>query len=309
MKILLIGGLGYIGRGLLELLERKHEVSIIDANFYDQDGVPHTKFLFGVDELTEKVISLSSESDVILWLINPDFRQFYWTFGTEERLEMLKKIEKYLGDYKDKVINFSTYNKAQCSEEWPSRTEKQCTLNIMVPSLFGISKKMRWDTIINSMILEAVQTGSLVVKGDVFDRLPFSTVFDFCTHVVDLIENHKKIGFEPKLHASFFYSIVEIAHIIANFIELEFKVVEPIMGRKNYENDYIMIEPKDGMVTGIQEVIKILQTSDTSSLLNEKNNNASVFYAAGIGRDVIRMFERGTRWQDTEVHTLQKQKR
>lgn len=307
MKILLIGGLGYIGRGLNELLERKHEVSIVDANFYDQVGIPFTQFLFGVDDPTEKIIEMSDKSDKILWLINPDFRQFYLAFDAKIRSKMLKNIEEYLEKYGQKIINFSTYNKKDFSDEWFSRIEKRCHHNIIVPSLFGISKKIRWDVLINGLVLEVIQAGNLTVKGNVFDRLPFSTVFDFCVHIVDLIEKEEHISPEPKLRASFFYSIVEIAHIIANFMEFEFKVVDAIIERENYEKNYILIEPKDGIMIGIQEIIKILQTMDTSSLLNEKNSNAQVFHAAGVGRDVIRMFERGIiKWQDKEDHTLQK---
>jgi nucleoside-diphosphate-sugar epimerase len=68
-KILLVGGAGYIGGCLTDMLvERGHDVTVYDSLLYESRFLKEVPFIFGDIRDTESLLKIHSKFDKIIWL-------------------------------------------------------------------------------------------------------------------------------------------------------------------------------------------------------------------------------------------------
>ena len=82
MKILVVGGAGYVGGGIVDKLSQEHEVTVYDSLIYETSYRKKVNFILGDIRDTTKLNGILNNFDVVVWLaalvgdgacaINPD---------------------------------------------------------------------------------------------------------------------------------------------------------------------------------------------------------------------------------------------
>ncbi len=213
-KILILGGGGYLGQSIIKLFSKKRsfEVAVIDRYFYiDREKLIKSKnikyFKEDIRRTNEKyfkkinfVIDLSNVS------IAPQNHKFYdemsWEINFEGRknnLLLAKKnnIKKYLFPSSCSVYGFNLSKKYlnENSQLNPKSTYAKThkafekfaldhgnnnfeVISLRLPTLFGFSRRIRFDLIINAMVWDVLETGKINLLRDGKQRRPFVHVND-----------------------------------------------------------------------------------------------------------------------------------
>jgi nucleoside-diphosphate-sugar epimerase len=68
MKILVVGGAGYVGGHLVDLLSGLYDVTVYDLLLFEKRFMKKVNFIFGDIRDTKKLGSIINEYDVVVWL-------------------------------------------------------------------------------------------------------------------------------------------------------------------------------------------------------------------------------------------------
>ena len=68
MKILVVGGAGYVGGGIVDKLSQEHEVTVYDSLIYETSYRKKVNFILGDIRDTKKLNDLLKDFDVVVWL-------------------------------------------------------------------------------------------------------------------------------------------------------------------------------------------------------------------------------------------------
>ena len=259
MKILVTGGGGYVGSELVyELAKNGHYVICLDRfsngiiNFgktYNnriqivQNDIRkiNPKILHGVDVVFDlavlsknlgtkknkkevfeinhkarvKIAKLSKAAGVKKYVLGSSTS----IYGQQSQIVNKKSQTKFTSTY-------DTANK-KAEDDVLQLNDDDFTVTVFrFSSIFGTSRKMRWDQSVNSMVLELFNTGKISVRGK-NNRRPF-------IHIKDAIEAYKKIIISPKkkLGGQIFnvgddkqnYDMEYVANEVANTIKKECKI-------------------------------------------------------------------------------------
>ena len=259
MKILVTGGGGYVGSELVyELAKNGHYVICIDRFSNGKINFGQTynnriqivqndirkisaKILDGVDIVFDlAVLSKNLEvgkNDKEIFEVNHKARV---KIAKLSKVAGVKKYvlgsstsvygqQKQIVNEKSKTKSKSTYDKAnrKAENDVLQLNDDDFTVTVFrFSSIFGSSRKMRWDQSVNGMVLELFNTGKISVRGK-NNRRPF-------IHIKDAIEAYKKIIISPKkkLGGQIFnvgddkqnYDMEYVANEVANTIKKECKI-------------------------------------------------------------------------------------
>jgi len=297
MKILVTGGAGYIGSILMpRLLEKKHEVTVVDNFMYNQASLmdvcynKNLKIING-DVRDEKLIKTHlKDVDFILPLAcivgapacdkNP-------TAAKTINYDAIKMILK-LRSKKQKII-FPTTNSGYgigqegiyCTEETPLRPvslygkikveiEKEIlnaknSITLRLATVFGISPRMRLDLLVNDFTYRAVTDRALILFQAHFKRNyihigDVARAFIHCMDNFDTIKNEAyNVGLSDA-NLSKWELCEEIKKQLPNFYFTEAEIGED-SDKRNYivSNEKIEstgFKPKCDLQQGITELIK-----------------------------------------------------
>ena len=213
LKVLILGGGGYLGQGITELFVKKNiKITIVDRFFYkDSKNLIKNKLIRYIKEDARRLKNnLFKGMDITIDLTNvsiaPKNSQFYdkmsWEINYDSRkvnLELSKKngVKRYLFPTSCSVYGFSKQNKYLKEEDkldpksTYSKTHKKfeeyamgkgdknfCVTALRLPTLFGVSKRTRFDVIINSMVFDVLEYGKIKLLRDGKQRRPFVHVKD-----------------------------------------------------------------------------------------------------------------------------------
>ena len=201
MKVLVIGGAGYIGSVLLEeLLERGYAVKVFDRLFYGEDGLVSVKkeielvvgdmrtmdasVLDGVDA----VINVGGLSNDPTAEYNPAANYEINTVATERSARLCKQrgIKRYifasscsiydfgvadpdndfLADEKTEVNPKAAYSvsKYEAERRLLKMADKNfCPVILRKGTVFGFSARMRYDLVVNTFVKDALAINKLIV--------------------------------------------------------------------------------------------------------------------------------------------------
>jgi len=243
MRILVTGGCGYVGSVLIpRLLEKGHKILSIDNQFFG-NFLPKDKNLknikMNVGDIKEvhlkkidTIIHLASISNDPAALINP---KITWETNVLYTLKLLKlckkqRIKKFIFassgsvygvskkrkvDEKSKLLPISDYNKTKMvGEKLVQSYQKYFDTVILRPgTVCGLSKSLRLDLTVNSMVFSALKGKIIKVNGGNQIR-PHVHIDDMINAYLFFLNKKKSsgiynIGFEN-------YSIIKIAQMINN---------------------------------------------------------------------------------------------
>ena len=68
MDILVVGGAGYVGGGIVDLLSKKHDVTVYDSLIYENSFRKDVNFIFGDIRDYKKLNPIFKKYDAVVWL-------------------------------------------------------------------------------------------------------------------------------------------------------------------------------------------------------------------------------------------------
>ena len=68
MKILVVGGAGYVGGGIVDTLSKKNEITVYDSLIYESAFRKDVNFIYGDIRDYKKINSILNNFDAVVWL-------------------------------------------------------------------------------------------------------------------------------------------------------------------------------------------------------------------------------------------------
>ena len=68
MNILVVGGAGYVGGGIVDLLSTKHKVTVYDSLIYENSFRKNVDFIFGDIRDYKKLNPILKNYEAVIWL-------------------------------------------------------------------------------------------------------------------------------------------------------------------------------------------------------------------------------------------------
>ena len=221
MKIVVTGGGGYIGTTLVPLLlQNGHEVTVIDRFFFGQELLTQSSSLGKLDlirddirwfdgrklEGADAVVDMAALSNDPAGELNPwkTFEINYLGRSRVARLAKEARVKRYvlisscsIYGFQDGLLTeesktnpLTSYAKANMLAEQdnlPLGNSSFTSTAIRFATVYGLSRRMRFDLAINGMILGATKTGKIPVMRDGQQWRPFIHVKDAARAIQDVI--------------------------------------------------------------------------------------------------------------------------
>jgi len=253
MKILVTGGSGYVGSVLVpKWLANGHDVIVYDALYYGQFLPSHPKLTVIDADIRDQaafsracngvnaLLHLASISNDPSETLPPSVVESinYTSLDTILTLTQKAGVERFifasstsvygrttcpLVDEKSPVAPITLYakTKAACEKIALQHADGDMILTVIRPAtVYGYSPRMRFDLIVNRMILEALQTGNICLNSNIMSNIR-PTV-----HIEDLADFYTTVlsAPEPLIRGEIFnlcyqnITLYQIAETIAKTI-------------------------------------------------------------------------------------------
>ena len=226
-KILVTGCGGYIGTTLTGyLLEKKYEIICVDTLFFGEDLIVHLKehdnfhlVKKDVRELlpedftgVDAVVDMAAIANDPSGELNPTLT-YDINYKARVRNAILGKkagVKKYIlisscsvyGRQKNTVnenapLNpLTVYSKANMmaeNEVLPLNSREYSVTVLRLATVFGFSRRMRFDLVVNAMTLNAFLKKEIIVEGDGSQERPLIHVIDVARAVKKVLEAEREI--------------------------------------------------------------------------------------------------------------------
>ena len=273
MKILVVGGAGYVGGGIVDTLSKKNEITVYDSLIYESAFRKDVNFIYGDIRDYKKINSILNNFDAVVWLaalvgdgacsINP-------TLTHEINSETVKNLVK---NFNGKIIFLSTCSVYGAQEgvldensevnplsEYASSKliaekylEESDAIIFRLGTLFGISdqfSRIRLDLVVNILTTKALVDKKMSVFGGDQWR-PLLHVKDVANAIEHNISSDTKGIFN--LHYKNF-KIIEIAEKIKEKIpDVSIETTPlPFQDARNYQVSSDKLKRETGFEASIE---------------------------------------------------------
>lgn len=288
MKILVTGGCGYKGTVLVpKLLERGHDVVVVDSMWFGNFLTPHQKLQIlecdvrDIEKIpldgVEAIIHLASVANDPTGDLDPKLTWEISALATMRLADMavrrgvkqfiyassgsvygIKEEEKVVEDLELRPV--SEYNKAKMVAERVllSYADDMIVQIIRPATVCGYSPRMRLDVSVNMLTMQALTKGVITVFGGQQVR-PNIHIDDIADLYLELIERGGDVrgvfnaGFEN-------ISILDIARRVTHYVPAEIKVTESVDPRSYRVNSDRLLatgfKPRKTVDHAIQELVE-----------------------------------------------------
>jgi len=221
-KLLLTGGLGYIGSKFLEKFSNYYEITILDTNFFFIEGYKDKNFIrTDIRNLKKEQISkfdyvvhMSELSNDPLGKLNPGVTKDINHNGTKLLLNLCNNtnIKKFIymssasvygyteeESHEDSKINpLTDYAKSKVLNEnyIVNHNFDFQTIILRNSTAFGFSKNMRLDLVINDLVFSGIRDNKLNIISDGTPKRPFVHISDICNFIHKFIQEEKNFDNE-----------------------------------------------------------------------------------------------------------------
>jgi nucleoside-diphosphate-sugar epimerase len=301
MKVLVVGGAGYVGGALTDLLlKTQHQVRVYDALLYEESYRKPVDFAFGDVRNHEKLQPHLDWADVVVWLaalvgdpacaLNPDVsiqinqESVKWLAGHfNGRIIFLSTCSVY--GARDGVLDensptnpLSVYATTKLEAE--KYLAEKNALIFRLGTLFGVGdvfSRIRLDLVVNTMAVRAFNVGKITVFGG--DQ--FRPLLHVCDAAKTIVENltttHTGIY---NLHRQN-VRIVDLAYQVRNhFMDLIIDSVErKFEDTRNYRvssdkaKNTLGFNPIHSIDSGIEEIKSLLEQGRLRDTENPRYTN------------------------------------
>lgn len=312
-KILVIGGLGYIGSILVtKLLENNFDVNILDKNYYGNYlnkkilNNPRLKVFHGDCSKKSKLLpALKGCTDVVhlgeivgdpAVSINEDYsikNNFEATvFVVSECIK--NKINKFIfasscSVYGNSSLNctettklnpLSLYAKCKIECERSIRlflNEKFCPVILRLATVYGDSPRKRFDLVVNRFILMAIKKIKIKLFGALSWR-PFINVSDVSEIIIKVLKSEEKLVKNQIFNVGFDnenYRIFDIIKYLKKIKDLDYEFSDQKSDERNYRVSFKKLHKliKYKPQYRLKRILPLLFKKYQQKKINEKNIN------------------------------------
>jgi nucleoside-diphosphate-sugar epimerase/2-polyprenyl-3-methyl-5-hydroxy-6-metoxy-1,4-benzoquinol methylase len=250
MKLLVIGGCGYIGTQFVDVTRNLYpniEIIIVDSNNYSE-GVTKRSDVHYINakfqdlpksfysEFTDIILLAGqgsvSNSENVLSVIDNNVRNFAWLLETitlEQKLIYASSSSVY-GRTDDKEVD-EEFSKTSGYEpynyyDWSKQTIDQLAklsgkqyYSLRFGTVNGFSRNLRNDVMINSMSFNAKKNGKIFVSNNNVNR-PILGINDLCKAILNIVNNgHKELSGVYNIN-SFNATVGDIAYAVSAILKV-----------------------------------------------------------------------------------------
>ena len=309
MKILVVGGAGYVGGGIVDTLSKKNEITVYDSLIYESAFRKDVNFIYGDIRDYKKINSILNNFDAVVWLaalvgdgacsINP-------TLTHEINSETVKNLVK---NFNGKIIFLSTCSVYGAQEgvldensevnplsEYASSKliaekylEESDAIIFRLGTLFGISdqfSRIRLDLVVNILTTKALVDKKMSVFG--WDQWrPLLHVKDVANAIEHNISSDTKGIFN--LHYKNF-KIIEIAEKIKEKIpDVSIETTPlPFQDARNYQVSSDKLKRETGfeasieLTQGIEEMYNLISSNRIKDINDPRYSNQNFLQTYGV---------------------------
>ena len=309
MKILVVGGAGYVGGGIVDTLSKKNEITVYDSLIYESAFRKDVNFIYGDIRDYKKINSILNNFDAVVWLaalvgdgacsINP-------TLTHEINSETVKNLVK---NFNGKIIFLSTCSVYGAQEgvldensevnplsEYASSKliaekylEESDAIIFRLGTLFGISDQfssIRLDLVVNILTTKALVDKKMSVFGGDQWR-PLLHVKDVANAIEHNISSDTKGIFN--LHYKNF-KIIEIAEKIKEKIpDVSIETTPlPFQDARNYQVSSDKLKRETGfeasieLTQGIEEMYNLISSNRIKDINDPRYSNQNFLQTYGV---------------------------
>ena len=309
MKVLIVGGAGYVGGGIVDLLSKENEVTVYDSLIYENSYRKNVDFIFGDIRDYKKINNILDQYDAVIWLaalvgdgacaINPALTH-------EINSETVKNLAK---NFKGKIVFLSTCSVYGAQEgildessevnplsEYASSkliAEKYLadsdSIIFRLGTLFGIGDKfsrIRLDLVVNILTTKAYIDKKMSVFGGEQWR-PLLHVKDVANAIAHTLDTQTNGVFN--LHYKNF-KIIEIANEIKNKIsDVEIETTPlPFQDARNYQVSSDKLKEATGfqatvdLTQGINEMYELISSNRIKDINDPRYSNQNFLQKYGV---------------------------
>jgi len=309
MKILVVGGAGYVGGGIVDTLSKKNEITVYDSLIYESAFRKDVNFIYGDIRDYKKINSILNNFDAVVWLaalvgdgacsINP-------TLTHEINSETVKNLVK---NFNGKIIFLSTCSVYGAQEgvldensevnplsEYASSKliaekylEESDAIIFRLGTLFGISdqfSRIRLDLVVNILTTKALVDKKMSVFGGDQWR-PLLHVKDVANAIEHNISSDTKGIFN--LHYKNF-KIIEIAEKIKEKIpDVSIETTPlPFQDARNYQVSSDKLKRETGfeasieLTQGIEEMYNLISSNRIKDINDPRYSNQNFLQTFGV---------------------------
>lgn len=309
MKILVVGGAGYVGGGIVDTLSKKNEITVYDSLIYESAFRKDVNFIYGDIRDYKKINSILNNFDAVVWLaalvgdgacsINP-------TLTHEINSETVKNLVK---NFNGKIIFLSTCSVYGAQEgvldensevnplsEYASSKliaekylEESDAIIFRLGTLFGISdqfSRIRLDLVVNILTTKALVDKKMSVFGGDQWR-PLLHVKDVANAIEHNISSDTKGIFN--LHYKNF-KIIEIAEKIKEKIpDVSIETTPlPFQDARNYQVSSDKLKRETGfeasieLTQGIEEMYNLISSNRIKDIYDPRYSNQNFLQTYGV---------------------------
>ena len=309
MKILVVGGAGYVGGGIVDTLSKKNEITVYDSLIYESAYRKDVNFIYGDIRDYKKINSILNNFDAVVWLaalvgdgacsINP-------TLTHEINSETVKNLVK---NFNGKIIFLSTCSVYGAQEgvldensevnplsEYASSKltaekylEESDAIIFRLGTLFGISdqfSRIRLDLVVNILTTKALVDKKMSVFGGDQWR-PLLHVKDVANAIEHNISSNTKGIFN--LHYKNF-KIIEIAEKIKEKIpDVSIETTPlPFQDARNYQVSSDKLKRETGfeasieLTQGIEEMYNLISSNRIKDINDPRYSNQNFLQTFGV---------------------------
>ena len=309
MKVLIVGGAGYVGGGIVDLLSKENEVTVYDSLIYENSYRKNVDFIFGDIRDYKKINNVLDQYDAVIWLaalvgdgacaINPALTH-------EINSETVKNLAK---NFKGKIVFLSTCSVYGAQEgildessevnplsEYASSkliAEKYLadsdSIIFRLGTLFGIGDKfsrIRLDLVVNILTTKAYIDKKMSVFGGEQWR-PLLHVKDVANAIAHTLDTQTNGVFN--LHYKNF-KIIEIANEIKKKIsDVEIETTPlPFQDARNYQVSSDKLRDATGfqatvdLIHGINEMYELISSNRIKDINDPRYSNQNFLQKFGV---------------------------
>ena len=309
MDILVVGGAGYVGGGIVDLLSKKHDVTVYDSLIYENSFRKDVNFIFGDIRDYKKLNPILKNYDAVVWLaalvgdgacaINP-------TLTHEINAETVSNLTK---NFNGKIVFLSTCSVYGAQDgilnedssvnplsEYASSKliaekylEDSDAIIFRLGTLFGIGdqfSRIRLDLVVNILTTKALQDKKMSVFGGDQWR-PLLHVKDVANAIDRTLETDVN-GIFNLHHKN--YKIIDIAEAIVEKIPSAKIETTPMkfQDSRNYQVSSEKLFKETGfealidLKTGINEIHDLIANDRIKNVNHKRYSNQNFLEEYGI---------------------------
>ena len=301
MKVLVVGGCGYVGGAVTDILvKKKIDFTVYDNLLYEDKYLKKNKFIFGDIIDNEKLNKLYKEFDCVIWIaalvgdgacnINPSL-----TYNLNFR-----SVQNLSKNFDGRIIFFSTCSVYGAQEGMLYENSKTNPLSLYA------STKLKAESVLMSKNSIIFRLGTLFGLSDEFSRIRMDLVVNTLTvkaHMENKIEIFGGEQYRPLLHVkdaayAIYKSINSDVKGIFNLSYDNFKIIEiankikkfysnlniiitdiPFQDTRNYKVDNSRVREKldfEAKITveeGIEEIKNLIIENRIKDVFDERYTN------------------------------------